>query len=97
MEKVVKQVESGRALAESAGERMMSIQEDSAMVSGAVTEISDNLKEQSKASHDIAQNVENIARMTDENKVAADQVSAEAQQLDQLAREAGASITRFRL
>jgi methyl-accepting chemotaxis protein len=97
MEKVVQRVESGRSLAESAGECMTSIQEDSAKVSDAVTEISDNLKEQSKASQDIAQNVENIARMTDENNVAADKVSSEAHQLDQLAKEASASITVFKL
>jgi methyl-accepting chemotaxis protein len=97
MGKVVQRVESGRTLAESAGECMTSIQEDSAKVSEAVTEISDNLKEQSKASQDIAQNVENIARMTEENNVAADKVSSEAQQLDQLAKEASASITVFKL
>jgi methyl-accepting chemotaxis protein len=97
MEKVVQRVESGRALAESAGECMVSIQGDSAKVSDAVTEISNNLKEQSKASQDIALNVENIARMTDENNVAADKVSSEAQQLDQLAKEASAAIAVFRL
>ncbi|MDR0378359.1 MAG: methyl-accepting chemotaxis protein [Candidatus Accumulibacter sp.] len=97
MGKVVQQVDSGRALAESAGERMASIQEDSAKVSAAVTEISSNLKEQSKASQDIALNVENIARMTDENNVAADKVSSEARQLDQLAKEAGTMITVFKL
>ncbi|MDR2788583.1 MAG: methyl-accepting chemotaxis protein [Candidatus Accumulibacter sp.] len=97
MEKVVQRVESGKALAESAGERMVSIQEDSSKVSEAVTEISNNLKEQSNASHDIAKHVENIAQMTDENNVAAEEVSSNAQQLDHLAKETSGSIAAFKL
>jgi methyl-accepting chemotaxis protein len=97
MEKVVQQVESGKALAESAGERMISIQEDSSKVSDAVTEISNNLKEQSNASQDIAKHVESIAQMTDENNVAAEEVSTNAQQLDGLAKETSAAIGVFKL
>jgi methyl-accepting chemotaxis protein len=97
MEKVVQQVESGRTLAENAGERMVSIQEDSGMVSNAVTEISNNLKEQSNAIHDIAKNVESIAQMTDEDTAAAGEVSANARQLDQVARETSESVAVFKL
>ncbi|MDR2677864.1 MAG: methyl-accepting chemotaxis protein [Zoogloeaceae bacterium] len=97
MGKVVQQVESGKVLAENAGKRMVSIQEDSSRVSEAVTEISNNLKEQSNASHDIAKNVENIAQMTDENNVAAEEVSSNAHQLDGLAKETSAAIAVFRL
>ncbi|MDR2111649.1 MAG: methyl-accepting chemotaxis protein [Candidatus Accumulibacter sp.] len=97
MDKVVQRMESGRALAESAGERMTSIQEDSGKVSRAVTEISNNLKEQSKASHDITRHVENIAQMTDENNAAAEEVSSNAKQLDQLAKEASKAIAVFTL
>jgi methyl-accepting chemotaxis protein len=97
MEKVVQQVESGKALAESAGKRMTSIQEDSSRVSDAVTEISNNLKEQSIASQDIAKHVESIAQMTDENNVAAEEVSSNAQQLDRLAKETNEAIMMFKL
>jgi methyl-accepting chemotaxis protein len=97
MGRVVQRVESGKVLAENAGERMASIQEDSRRVSDAVTEISDNLKEQSNASHDIAKHVESIAQMTDENNVAAEEVSSNAQRLDHLAKETSAAIAVFRL
>ncbi|MDR1936604.1 MAG: methyl-accepting chemotaxis protein [Candidatus Accumulibacter sp.] len=97
MEKVVQRVDSGRTLAESAGERMTSIQEESSRVSSAVTEISNNLKEQSNASQDIAKHVESIAQMTDENNVAAGEVSSNALRLDQLAKETSATIAAFKL
>jgi methyl-accepting chemotaxis protein len=97
MEKVVQRVESGKALAESAGKRMTSIQEDSNRVSEAVTEISNNLKEQSIASQDIAKHVESIAQMTDENNGAAEEVSSNAQQLDKLAKETNKAIMLFKL
>jgi methyl-accepting chemotaxis protein len=97
MEKVVQRMEQGKALVESAGERMLSIQDDSSKVSAAVTEISNNLKEQSIASQDIAKHVESIARMTDENNVAAEKTSSNARQLDELAKETNVAIAVFKL
>jgi len=76
MGKVVKEVEAGKALAQDAGERMRAIRDEAARVSNAVTEISDALKEQSQASHDVARHVESIAQMTDENNAAAEEAAA---------------------
>jgi methyl-accepting chemotaxis protein len=97
MEKVVRQVEAGQSLAQDAGERMKTIREEAARVSGAVTEISDALKEQSQASHDVARHVESIAQMTDENNAAAEESASNAKRLDRLAAEVNTAIGHFKV
>ena len=93
---VVSQVESGQDLAQEAGGRMQSIHESAAKVSGAVTEISDALKEQSHASHDLARHVESIAQMTEQNNAAAEGVAENAKYLGQLATEVRVALRNFR-
>lgn len=97
MEKVVKQVEAGQLLAQDAGERMKTIRAEAARVSSAVTEISDALKEQNQASHDVARHVERIAQMTDENNAAAGESSSNARRLNCLAAEVSAALGHFRV
>ncbi|MDR0717903.1 MAG: methyl-accepting chemotaxis protein [Azoarcus sp.] len=97
MEKVVRQVESGQSLAQDAGERMKTIRAEAAKVSGAVTEISEALKEQSQASHDVARHVESIAQMTDENNAVAEDAAASAKRLDRLAGEVNAALGHFKV
>jgi methyl-accepting chemotaxis protein len=97
MQRVVEQVQAWQRLAQSAGECMASIQSDAGNVSRAVTEISDALKEQSRASQDIAKHVESIVQMTDENNSAAEETSSNAQHLEQLAQTAGEAIGVFRV
>jgi methyl-accepting chemotaxis protein len=97
MDHVVKQVESGQTLAQDAGARIQSIREEAGKVSGAVTEISNALKEQSEASQDIAKHVESIAQMTDENNAAAEETAAGAQHLDQLAQEVNHTVSQFKV
>ncbi|MCL2161146.1 MAG: methyl-accepting chemotaxis protein, partial [Betaproteobacteria bacterium] len=93
---VVSQVESGQSLAQEAGGRMQSIHESAARVSGAVTEISDALKEQSHASHDLTRHVESIAQMTEQNNAAAGGVAENARYLGQLATEVRVALRHFR-
>jgi methyl-accepting chemotaxis protein len=97
MQKVVKQVSTGKDLAESAGVVMASVREDADRVSSAVTEISSALKEQSQASQDIARHVESIAQMTDENNAAASETSSNAHILQDIAQKAGKSVEVFRI
>ncbi|MDR2261424.1 MAG: methyl-accepting chemotaxis protein [Azoarcus sp.] len=97
MEKVVKQVEAGQSLAQDAGERMKTIRVEAAKVSSAVTEISEALKEQSQASHDVARHVESIAQMTDENNAVAEEAAASTKRLDRLASEVNAAISHFKV
>jgi methyl-accepting chemotaxis protein len=97
MARVVKQVESGQSLAQSAGERMAAIREEANKVSEAVTEISSALKEQSQASQDIAKHVESIAQMTDENNAAAEETASGAQRLNHLAGEVSSTLAQFKV
>jgi methyl-accepting chemotaxis protein len=97
MAKVVSQVESGQTLAQEAGERMQTIRAEAAKVSGAVTEISDALKEQSQASHDVARHVESIAQMTDENNAAAEEAADSVRRLDQLTGAVNETLGHFRV
>jgi methyl-accepting chemotaxis protein len=97
MQRVVEQVKSGKDLAQDAGECMASIQSDAGNVSLAVTEISNALKEQNRASQDIAKHVERIAQMTDENNAVAEETSSNAQHLKQLAQTADKAISVFKV
>ena len=97
MEKVVRQVEAGQLLAQDAGERMKTIRAEAAKVSSAVTEISDALKEQNQASHDVARHVEKIAQMTEENNTAAEESSSNAKLLDRLAGEVSDALSHFKV
>jgi methyl-accepting chemotaxis protein len=97
MEHVVKQVESGQALAQEAGERIHSILDEANKVSEAVTEISNALKEQSQASQDIARHVESVAQTTDENNAAAEGAASGAQNLNQLANEIRDVLAQFKV
>jgi methyl-accepting chemotaxis protein len=62
----------------------------------AVSEITVALREQSAASTEIAQNVERIAQMAEENNAAASGNAATAGTLRNLAQTLSAAIARFR-
>jgi methyl-accepting chemotaxis protein len=97
MEQMVNQVESGQTLAHEAGERIQSILKGANKVVQAVSEISNALKEQSSASHDIARHVESVAQMTDQNSAAAGDAAAGAQRLGQLAKEVDEIVEQFKV
>ncbi|MDR1062704.1 MAG: methyl-accepting chemotaxis protein [Azoarcus sp.] len=97
MEQMVKQVESGQTLAHEAGERIQSILEGANKVVKAVSEISNALKEQSSASHDIARHVESVAQMTDQNSAAAGDTASGAHHLGQLAKEVDEIVEQFKV
>jgi len=93
---VVNQVESGQNLTQEAGERMQSITEGAGMASNSITEISDALKEQSQASHDLTRHVESIAQMSEENNATAESMAENAKYLGQLAGEVRVALRNFR-
>ena len=70
MERGVERVNAGVARAEKAGEAMARIRQAAEQVQATVAEISHALREQSSASTEIAQQVEMIARMAEENGLA---------------------------
>ena len=62
----------------------------------AVGEISSSLSEQAAASTEIAQNVERIAQMAEENDAAASGNAKTAADLRQLAESLSSEVARFR-
>lgn len=64
-------------------------------VVAAVGEISNALVEQNAASTEIAENVEKIAQMSEENGAATQEVAATALHLESLAAAARLAVARF--
>lgn len=93
----VDQVRSGTTLAKQAGESIKEILAGAEHVADVVSDISNALKEQSKASAEIARNIENIAQMVEENNSSSEQAASAAHQLQSLAAELSASVRSFRV
>jgi methyl-accepting chemotaxis protein len=96
MKQGVQRVSSGVARAQLAGEAIGQVQAQSRQVLNAVSEISVALREQAAASTDIAQNVERIAQMAEENSAAANGNAITSEALRKLSQGLSAAIARFR-
>jgi len=97
MDQAVLRVASGVGMAEQASQSMAAITGGAQRVMGAVNDISNALGEQSSVSHEVANNVENIAQMAEENSAAASQAASTAQQLQTLAEAMEKAVSRFRM
>ena len=93
----VDQVRSGTALAQQAGSSIVEIESGARRVVAVVNDITNSLREQNAASHEIARNVEKIATMVEANNASAEQAAAAAHQLEQLAAGLADSVGSFRL
>ncbi len=91
------QVGQGVRMAAQAGDSMTKIESSTRQVLDAAAEISAALREQNAASNLIAQNVEQIARMADENGVAVKEVAHAAEHLESLADRLKTSVGMFRM
>ncbi|MBS1143434.1 MAG: methyl-accepting chemotaxis protein [Proteobacteria bacterium] len=96
MKEGVARVSSGVEQARLAGEAIGLVQAQSRQVLNAVSEISVALREQAVASTEIAQNVERIAQMAEENSTAASGNAATSDTLRKLAHALTTAIARFR-
>eukprot|EP00825_Cyclidium_porcatum_P019023 TRINITY_DN2162_c0_g2_i4.p1 TRINITY_DN2162_c0_g2~~TRINITY_DN2162_c0_g2_i4.p1 ORF type:complete len:231 (-),score=38.00 TRINITY_DN2162_c0_g2_i4:123-815(-) len=96
MKEGVHRVSSGVEQAQLAGEAISQVQAQSRQVLDAVSEITVALREQAAASTEIAQNVERIAQMAEENNAAASGNAATADTLRTLSHGLTAAIARFR-
>ena len=90
-------VSEGVQMVGRAGSSMDKIQEGVQKVLASVGDISSSLREQSSASALIAKNVEGIAQMTEETSAIINDVSASADQLEQLAASLKQSVGQFKL
>jgi methyl-accepting chemotaxis protein len=91
------QVKTGTTLAKQAGESIREIQTGAESVAGVISDISNALQEQTKASSEIARNVENIAQMVEENNNSSAQAAIAAGELQKLAQALAASVKSFRV
>jgi methyl-accepting chemotaxis protein len=96
MKQGVQRVSSGVAQAQLAGEAIGQVQAQSRQVLSAVSEISLALREQATASTDIAQNVERIALMAEENSAAASGNATTSESLRKLSQGLSAAIAQFK-
>lgn len=95
MESGVRQVDDGVILANQAGDSIGLIREGANRVSQVVAEITDALAEQRSVSEKIAQNVEDIARISGENGIVANQSAQSAVALENTSRQLSNSVSRF--
>ncbi len=91
------QVVEGVRMAAKAGDSMTHIEASSRKVLVAVAEISSALHEQSTASTLIAQNVEKIAQMTEENSASVIEVNHAAKHLEGLSGKLNSLVGRFKV
>ncbi|UXY15767.1 methyl-accepting chemotaxis protein [Chitiniphilus purpureus] len=96
MGNVVTLVDSGVEQARGVHERIEAIRESVQQMSSLVGDINMSMKEQSTASNEIAQNVEQVARMTEQNASASTSAADAARRLVKLADELRESVGRFR-
>ncbi|HMW50616.1 MAG TPA: methyl-accepting chemotaxis protein [Zoogloea sp.] len=90
-------VQNGVAVATASGAMLETIRSESARTTGAVNDIADATLEQSSASQEVARNVEQIARMAEQNNQIIRDSHAQTTQLEQLADELEARVSHFRL
>ncbi|MCB1968559.1 MAG: methyl-accepting chemotaxis protein, partial [Candidatus Accumulibacter sp.] len=93
----VSRVTAGVALATQAGESIAEIGGNACQVVDSVAHISSALSEQSVASAEIAQNVERVARMAEENCAAVAGNAGTAAQLERLSQGLEAELSHFKL
>ena len=96
MQSGVEQVSSGVELANQAGESITRIREGALRVTQMVTGISDSIAEQSSAGNQIAQQLETIARMSEESAVAVRNTADAARELHSLSASLHQAVSQFR-
>lgn len=97
MSEMVKQAESGVALAREAGDAITQIKLGTDQVTSYVNDIASSLDEQGRASDQIASQIEHVSQITEMNSIAAQQASAAASDLAQLAGEMRVTVEQFRV
>lgn len=96
MAHTVDQMRDGMQMAEQAGEVMSSINDGAKQVTAVIDDVAVALKEQATASHDLANRVELIVQMVDENSSAVSSVAGSAGELDHLAGDLLGAVSRFK-
>ena len=91
------QVRAGETLAHKAGESINEIKTGAAHVALGIKAISEAIKEQNEACGNIANHIEKIAQMTEENSAAVNKTSAAANELKNIALSLETTVSYFHL
>ncbi len=97
MEASVETVNSGVALADKASVSIGQIKSGTSQVALSVNDISTAIREQGATSSEIAQNVEKIAQMGEQNSTVAGETAQAADQMRTLADKLQNAVTRFKV
>ncbi|MCX7171629.1 MAG: methyl-accepting chemotaxis protein [Proteobacteria bacterium] len=97
MSTAVTKVDSGVVMAQQAGDAINQIKDRAIQVSRVVEGIASALAEQSNASNNAANHVESVARMTEINQVATEEIAAATHNLEKLAEAMRTVGSRFRI
>jgi len=97
MQATVLRVHEGLQTAEQGRAKVLDIDVHAQRVVGTITEVSGGLKEQAIASQDLAQRVEQIVQIVEENAGAAASVAESANELAALSGQLGEQVSRFRV
>lgn len=97
MQKGITEVESGRQLADQAGESLNAILNHAQRVQEMVGQMASASEQQSAASNQISINIESIANVTKENASGVEQAAAAAEELSRQAEGLSAMVGRFKL
>ncbi|EGV28606.1 methyl-accepting chemotaxis sensory transducer [Thiorhodococcus drewsii AZ1] len=96
MDTALPQVERGVEAADGAASVLRQIKEGAEAALARIREVADATREQSSASNNIAQKVEQIAQMVEETSASTRATAETAQELEELAGELRAMVARFR-
>ncbi len=96
MDKALPQVERGVDLAQEAAQSLRDIRDGAGVTLARIRDVALATREQSAASNAIAQQVESIAQMVEETSASMQQTAESAHSLEQVARELGDLVARFR-
>ncbi|WGT28008.1 methyl-accepting chemotaxis protein [Pseudomonas marginalis] len=94
---IVDKVQSGKFLSSKAAEHVLVVEQHSQQVSEAITGITSALREQSVVAHGIAQDVQLVAQMSQENSRIAAETTRVSQTLQASAVALHEAITRFKV
>jgi methyl-accepting chemotaxis protein len=97
MQKGIAEVEAGRKFADQAGESLKAILAFAQRVQDMVAQTASAAEQQSSASHQIAQNIESISKVTKENADGVVQAAAAAEELSRQAEGLNKMVGRFKL
>jgi methyl-accepting chemotaxis protein len=97
MEQGIKEVESGKELADKAGNSLNEILQQSQSVMDMIQQIATASEEQSAASEEISRSVANISSVTKENAAGAEQSASAAEQLNRQAEDLRGLVGKFKV